>query len=296
MDEPRSAEAEAEHPVLGRHRRTYRPPRRGPWAYVRLVLRLVPFCALVFLLAVLFGTLFTWGDDPAAAQVPAVLALVGPLAVRGLWHRRHARVQLRLYEGGVLAVASGGREAVYPWASTMLFTDGARRYKLANSGGTVITLGAADRGPLLNATRIRGLRTATLIKGLQLPDEDEWGPAIRQGVREALLAPATAAVRGGADVPFGVLVVSRDGLRVRRRRGRDDVTSWQDIVSITVTDGGGLEVSSRGPDFPTHYAIPQYRVPHLEVLLAIAHHQRTHWTPAAPAPLWVLSLWQVLAL
>lgn len=124
-----------------------------------------------------------------------------------------------------------------------------------------------------------------MIKGLQLPDEDEWGPAIQRAIGNAVLAPTTAAVLDGAEVPFGVLVVSRDGLTVRRRRGRDDFTTWRDVVSITVTDEGVLEVSSRGPDFPTHYVIPQYRVPHLEVLLAIAHRQRTARPPApAPAP------------
>ncbi|MFJ9179239.1 hypothetical protein [Streptomyces sp. NPDC102360] len=285
MDEHRSAEAEAEteHPVLGRHRRTYRPPRRGPLAYGLLLLRLVPLSALVFLLAILVGAFFG-RDDATVPQVLGVLALLGPAAVRGLWHWRHAHVELRLYEHGVMAVASNGRDAVYPWSSTMLFTDGRRRYKLANPEGTVITLGAAGLGPLLNATRIRGLRTRTLIKGLQLPDENEWGPAIQRAIRDAILPPTVAAVRDGAEVTFGVLVVSRDGLSVRRRRGRDDVTSWQDVVSIGVTDGGSLEVSSRGPDFPTHYAIPQYQIPHIEVLLAIAHRERTNRPPNAPAP------------
>ncbi|MGD6741227.1 hypothetical protein ACOKM3_05195 [Streptomyces sp. BH106] len=288
MDELRSAEAEAEHPVLGSHRHTYRPQRRGPLTYLLLLLRLIPFSALTFLLAILVGAFFSW-DDATAAQVLGVLALLGPVAVRGLWHWRHARAELRLYERGVMAVASNGREAVYPWSSTMLFTDGRRRYKLTNPEGTVITLGAAGRGPLLNATRIRGLRTRTLIKGLQLPDEEEWGPAIQQAIGNAVLAPTTAAVLDGAEVPFGVLLVSRDGLAVRRRRGRDDFTTWQDVVSITVSDEGVLEVSSRGPDFPTHYVIPQYQVPHLDVLLAIAHRQRTDRPPApsatpAPAP------------
>ncbi|MFJ9127123.1 hypothetical protein ACIRJS_23830 [Streptomyces sp. NPDC102340] len=283
MDELRSAEAEAEHPVLGRHRRTYRPPRRGPLTYLLLLLRLTPFSALTFLVTILIGAFFSW-DDATAAQVLGLLALLGPVAVRGLWHWRHARAELRLYERGVMAVASNGRDAVYLWSSTMLFTDGRRRYKLANPDGTVITLGAADRGPLLNATRVRGLRTRTLIKGLQLPDEGEWGPAIQQAIGDAVLAPTTAAVLDGAEVPFGVLVVSRDGLTVRRRRGRDDFTTWQDVVSITVTGEGGLEVSSRGPDFPTHYAIPQYQVPHLEAFLAIAHRQRIDRPPSAPAP------------
>ncbi|MFJ9084012.1 hypothetical protein ACIRL3_16445 [Streptomyces sp. NPDC102384] len=285
MDELRSAEAEAEHPVLGQHRRTYRPPRRGPLTYVLLLLRLIPFSALTFLVTILIGAFFSW-DDATVAQVLGVLALLGPVAIRGLWHWRHARAELRLYERGVMAVASNGRDAVYPWSSTMLFTDGRRRYKLANPDGTVITLGAADRGPLLNATRIRGLPTRTLIKGLQLADENEWGPAIQQAIGDAVLAPTTAAVLDGAEVPFGVMVVSRDGLAVRRGRGRgrDDFTTWQDVVSITVTDEGGLEVSSRGPDFPTHYAIPQYQVPHLEAFLAIAHRQRTDRPPSAPAP------------
>lgn len=252
--------------------------------YLLLLLRLIPFSALTFLLMILVGAFFSW-DDASAAQVMGVLALLVPVAVRGLWHWRHARAELRLYERGVMAVASNGRDAVYPWASTMLFTDGRGRYKLANPEGTVVTFGPAGRGPLLNATRIRGLRTRTLIKGLQLPDEDEWGPAIQRAIGNAVLAPTTAAVLDGAEVPFGVLVVSRDGLTVRRRRGRDDFTTWRDVVSITVTDEGVLEVSSRGPDFPTHYVIPQYRVPHLEVLLAIAHRQRTARPPApAPAP------------
>lgn len=269
--------------MLGRHRRTYRPPRRGPLTYLLLLLRLIPFSALTFLVTILIGAFFSW-DDATAAQVLGLLALLGPVAVRELWHWRHARAELRLYERGVMAVASNGRDAVYLWSSTMLFTDGRRRYKLANPDGTVITLGATDRGPLLNATRIRGLPTRTLIKGLQLPDEGEWGPAIQQAIGDAVLAPTTAAVLDGAEVPFGVLVVSRDGLAVRRRRGRDDFTTWQDVVSITVTDEGGLEVSSRGPDFPTHYAIPQYQVPHLEAFLAIAHRQRTDRPPSEPAP------------
>lgn len=132
--------------MLGRHRRTYRPPRRGPLTYLLLLLRLTPFSALTFLVTILIGAFFSW-DDATAAQVLGLLALLGPVAVRGLWHWRHARAELRLYERGVMAVASNGRDAVYLWSSTMLFTDGRRRYKLANPDGTVITLGAADRGP-----------------------------------------------------------------------------------------------------------------------------------------------------
>lgn len=114
--------------------------------YLLLLLRLIPFSALTFLLMILVGAFFSW-DDASAAQVMGVLALLVPVAVRGLWHWRHARAELRLYERGVMAVASNGRDAVYPWASTMLFTDGRGRYKLANPEGTVVTFGPAAAAP-----------------------------------------------------------------------------------------------------------------------------------------------------
>ncbi|MCX4966151.1 hypothetical protein OHA98_15145 [Streptomyces sp. NBC_00654] len=280
------AEDAAERAGLGRHRRTYRPQRRKASAYALLLLKLAPFSALACLLTILLGAFLGWEGSVAAVVAEALggLALLGPFAVRALWYRRHTKVEFRLYEKGLVAIAADATEAVYPWQSTAVFTNGSHRYKLSNPEGTIVTLGAADRGPVLGGEKIRGLRTRTAIRGAQLPQEGEWGPAIRQGVRDAQLAPTIETVLGGGEVSFGELVLSQDGLTVRRRRGRDDSTAWEDVDSLSLTAEGGLLVASRGSDFPTYFAWPGYRIPNLEIFLDIARQLRASRPRAARAP------------
>lgn len=270
-----------EHPELGTYHRTYRPMRRKPSAYALLLLFLTPFSVLAYLLTLLLGAIF--GRD--GAFLPAVLgglALLGPFAVRVLWYRRHTRVEFRHYEKGLVAVAAGGREVVYPWQSTAVFTDGWNRFKLSTPEGTVVTLGPTDRRPALGGERIKGLRTRTVIRGAQVLQDEKWNPAILHGVRNARLAPATATALDGGEVAFGDLVLSRDGLTVRRRRGQDDFTAWEDVRSLALSPEGLLMVSSRGSDFPTHFMRYRYRIPNLEIFLDLA--RRLHERAARPAP------------
>ncbi|AZM56670.1 hypothetical protein DMA15_32215 [Streptomyces sp. WAC 01529] len=282
------AEDGGARPELGRHRRTYRPRRATPSAYALLLLALTPVAALACLATVLIGAIFDW----AGGLTPAVVggfALLCPFAVRVWWRRRHTRVEFRLYDEGLVAIAADGTEAVYLWRTVALYTDSANRYKLCGPEGTVVTLGAARRGVALGGERIRGLRTRTVIRGAQLPQEEEWGPAIRQRIRDAQLAAAAETVRGGGEVPFGDLVLSREGLTVRRRRGRDDFTAWADVVTLSLTAEGDLVITSRGSDFPTYFVRPRYRIPNLEIFLDIARRlhargSRAAATPAAPTP------------
>ncbi|MFJ9036774.1 hypothetical protein ACIRF8_09330 [Streptomyces sp. NPDC102406] len=263
------AGAEEAHPVLGRRRGVYRPRRRGPAAYVRLVLALIPFAGLAYLLTLLLGALVGW-DGATPAQVVGLLALLVPFGVRAQWYRRHARVELRLYERGLAAVAADGSETVYTWASAAVFWNGAHHYKVCNPEGKLITLGAADRLPMLGGERIRGVRTRTVIRGAQVPREEEWGPAILAGVERAQSASAAVErILGGSEVTFGQFVLSRAGLAVRRRHGRSDFTAWEDIDSLDTTDDGGLLISSRGNDFPTLFMGRQYQVPGLGVFLDV---------------------------
>ncbi|WP_030789787.1 hypothetical protein [Streptomyces sp. NRRL S-920] len=247
-----------ERPGLGRHRRTC-PPRRGkPSGYALLLLTLTPFSALTYLLTLLFGAVFG-RDAGGAAAVFAGLALLVPFAVRASRYRRHTRVEFRLYDKGLVAIAGDGTEAVYPWRSAAVFTHGPNRYKVSNPEGAVVTL----------------------------PPEGEWGPVVRQGVRDEQLAPAAETALNGGEVPFGELVLSRDGLTVRRRRGRDDFTAWEDVDSLSLTAEGDLVVTSRGSDFPTYFVRPGSRVPNLEIFLDLARRlraRRPRTARAAPEP------------
>ncbi|MFI7288476.1 hypothetical protein ACIBRY_17755 [Streptomyces anulatus] len=272
-----------EHPELGAHRRTYRPVRRKPSAYASLLLVLTPFSALAYLLTLLLGAIFGWDGSTPPAVLGGV-ALLGPFAVRVLWYRRHTRVEFRRYEKGLVAVAAGGREVVYPWHSTAVFTDGWDRFKLSTPEGTVVTLGPTDRRPALGGERIKGLRTRTVIRGAQVPQDEEWEPAILHGVRSAQLPPATDTALNGGEVAFGDLVLSRDGLTVRRRHGRDDFTTWEDVRSLALSPEGLLTVSSRGSDFPTHFMRYRYRIPHLEIFLDLARRLHEHAARPAPVP------------
>ncbi|MFD8962452.1 hypothetical protein ACFV0W_37275, partial [Streptomyces anulatus] len=240
--------------------------RRKPSAYASLLLFLTPFAALTYLLALLIGAVVGRGWD-LAPVVLGGLALLGPFAVRVLWYRRHTRVEFRHYEEGLVAVTAGGREVLYPWQSTAVFTDGWDRFKLSTPEGTVVTLGPTDRRPALGGERIKGLRTRTVIRGAQVLQDEEWYPAILHGVRNAQLAPATATALDGGEAAFGDLVLSRDGLTVRRRHGRDDFTTWEDVRSLELSPEGLLMVSSRGNDFPTHFMRYRYRIPNLEIFL-----------------------------
>ncbi|WP_406245034.1 hypothetical protein [Streptomyces anulatus] len=277
-----------EHPELGAHHRTYRPIRRKPSAYALLLLFLTPFAALTYLLALLIGAVVGRGWD-LAPVVLGGLALLGPFAVRVFWYRRHTRVEFRQYEEGLVAVTAGGREVLYPWRSTAVFTDGWDRFKLSTPEGTVVTLGPTDRRPALGGERIKGRRTRTVIRGAQVPQDEAWCPAILHGVRNAQLAPATATALDGGEAAFGDLVLSRDGLTVRRGHGRDDFTTWEDVRSLELSPEGLLMVSSRGNDFPTHFMRYRYRIPNLDIFLDLAHRLHRHAVrrptpvPAPPA-------------
>ncbi|MFD7126033.1 MULTISPECIES: hypothetical protein [Streptomyces] len=257
--------------------------RRKPSAYALLLLFLTPFAALAYLLALLVGAVVGRGWD-LAPVVLGGLALLGPFAVRVLWYRRHTRVEFRHYEKGLVAVTAGGREVLYPWQSTAVFTDGWDRFKLSTPEGTVVTLGPTDRRPALGGERIKGLRTRTVIRGAQVLQDDEWYPAILYGVQDAQLAPATATALDGGGAAFGDLVLSRDGLTVRRRHGRDDFTTWEDVRSLELSPEGLLMVSSRGNDFPTHFMRYRYRIPNLEIFLDLAHRLHRHALRPTPAP------------
>ncbi|MFD4337597.1 hypothetical protein ACFWPP_10460 [Streptomyces anulatus] len=256
--------------------------RRKPSAYALLLLFLTPFAALAYLLALLVGAVVGRGWD-LAPVVLGGLALLGPFAVRVLWYRRHTRVEFRHYEKGLVAVTAGGREVLYPWQSTAVFTDGWDRFKLSTPEGTVVTLGPTDRRPALGGERIKGLRTRTVIRGAQVLQDDEWYPAILYGVQDAQLAPATATALDGGGAAFGDLVLSRDGLTVRRRHGRDDFTTWEDVRSLELSPEGLLMVSSRGNDFPTHFMRYRYRIPNLEIFLDLAHRLHRHALRPTPA-------------
>ncbi|MFJ1784872.1 hypothetical protein ACIOML_11230 [Streptomyces anulatus] len=259
--------------------------RRKPSAYALLLLFLTPFAALTYLLALLIGAVVGRGWD-LAPVVLGGLALLGPFAVRVLWYRRHTRVEFRHYEEGLVAVTAGGREVLYPWQSTAVFTDGWDRFKLSTPEGTVVTLGPADRRPALGGERIKGLRTRTVIRGAQVLQDEEWYSAILHGVRNAQLPPATATALDGGEAAFGDLVLSRDGLTVRRGHGQDDFTTWEDVRSLELSPEGLLMVSSRGNDFPTHFMRYRYRIPNLEIFLDLAHrlHQNAVRPVPAPAP------------
>ncbi|MFD5640971.1 hypothetical protein ACFWIP_04145, partial [Streptomyces anulatus] len=257
--------------------------RRKPSAYASLLLFLTPFAALTYLLALLIGAVVGRGWDLAPVALGG-LALLGPFAVRVLWYRRHTRVEFRHYGEGLVAVTAGGREVLYPWQSTAVFTDGWDRFKLSTPEGTVVTLGPTDRRPALGGERIKGLRTRTVIRGAQVLQDEEWYPAILHGVRNAQLAPATATALDGGEAAFGDLVLSRDGLTVRRRHGRDDFTTWEDIRSLELSPEGLLMVSSRGNDFPTHFMRYRYRIPNLEMFLDLAHRLHRHALRPTPVP------------
>ncbi|WP_344322175.1 hypothetical protein [Streptomyces macrosporus] len=280
MDELTDAVGDVERPELGCHRRTYRPLHRKPSAYALLLLYMLPFAVLAFLLTVVLGAFLDWdGSDPA--YTVGGLLLLGPFAVRAVWYRRHSRVEFRLYERGLVAITADGREAVYPWTSTTVFVNDSNHFKLCNAEGTVISLGPADRGPVLGSEKIKGLRTRTVIRGAQVPREGEWGQAIRQGVRDEQLAPAAAAALNGGGVTFGDLVLNQDGLTVRRKRGQDDFTTWEDVQSISLA-GGFLWITSRSSDFPSPFTRPQYRIPNLEIFLDVSRRLHARRRRAAP--------------
>ncbi|MFI9031052.1 hypothetical protein [Streptomyces sp. NPDC053560] len=238
---------------------------------------------MLLLVSVLGGILGLAHAVTVAVMVGLVVLALS--AVRVLWYRKRAR-EIQLYEHGLVAVTADGSEVVYPWSSTLLFIDGWNRYKLADSQGTVITIGAVDRPPLLFGEKIRGVRTRTVIRGARFPEEGEWGSAIRQGVREAQGRSAVATILSGGAVAFGDLVLRQDGLAVRPRygRGQEHFTSWEDVGSVALTDEGGLAVAPRGNGFPPLCVRPLYRIPNVEVFLDVARRLHERGAPAAPTP------------
>ncbi|MFF5874693.1 hypothetical protein ACIQ9M_07565 [Streptomyces californicus] len=272
-----------DHPELGAHRRTYRPVRRKPSAYALLVLVLAPGAGLLYLLVLLACAVVGRGGGPAPG-VAGALGLLVPFVVRVCWYRRHTGVEFRLHENGLVAVTARGRELVYPWRTTAVFTDGWDRFKLATPQGTVVTLGPPGRRPAFGGERIKGLRTRTVIRGAQVAEDEEWDPAIRQGVLSAQTEPAVRTALSGGEVPFGDLVLSRSGVTVRRGRGRDDFSAWQDVRSLELSPEGLLMISSRGRDFPTHFMRYRYRVANLDLFLALSRQLHENAVRCAPGP------------
>ncbi|WP_411096110.1 hypothetical protein [Streptomyces sp. 020-2-3H-GM] len=272
-----------DHPELGAHRRTYRPVRRKPSAYALLVLVLAPGAGLLYLLVLLACAVVGRGGA-LAPGVAGALGLLVPFVVRVCWYRRHTGVEFRLHENGLVAVTARGREVVYPWRKTAVFTDGWDRFKLATPQGTVITLGPPGRRPAFGGERIKGLRTRTVIRGAQVAEDEEWDPAIRQGVLSAQTEPAVRTALSGGEVPFGDLVLSRSGVTVRRGRGRDDFSAWQDVRSLELSPEGLLMISSRGRDFPTHFMRYRYRVANLDLFLALSRQLHETAVRCAPGP------------
>ncbi|MFF7876182.1 hypothetical protein ACFZDM_18405 [Streptomyces californicus] len=272
-----------DHPELGAHRRTYRPVRRKPSAYALLVLVLALGAGLLYLLVLLACAVVGRGGA-LAPGVAGVLGLLVPFVVRVCWYRRHTGVEFRLHENGLVAVTARGREVVYPWRTTAVFTDGWDRFKLATPQGTVVTLGPPGRRPAFGGERIKGLRTRTVIRGAQVAEDEEWGPAIRQGVLSAQTEPAVRTALSGGEVPFGDLVLSRSGVTVRRGRGRDDFSAWQDVRSLELSPEGLLMISSRGRDFPTHFMRYRYRVANLDLFLALSRQMHETAVRCAPGP------------
>ncbi|MFF2602461.1 hypothetical protein ACFVVB_25685 [Streptomyces californicus] len=272
-----------DHPELGAHRRTYRPVRRKPSAYALLVLVLAPGAGLLYLLVLLACAVVGRGGA-LAPGVAGALGLLVPFVVRVCWYRRHTGVEFRLHENGLVAVTARGREVVYPWRTTAVFTDGWDRFKLATPQGTVVTLGPPGRRPAFGGERIKGLRTRTVIRGAQVAEDEEWDPAIRQGVLSAQTQPAVRTALSGGEVPFGDLVLSRSGVTVRRGRGRDDFSAWQDVRSLELSPEGLLMISSRGRDFPTHFMRYRYRVANLDLFLALSRQLHETAVRCAPGP------------
>ncbi|WP_420167352.1 hypothetical protein [Streptomyces violaceoruber] len=272
-----------DHPELGAHRRTYRPVRRKPSAYALLVLVLAPGAGLLHLLVLLACAVVGRGGA-LAPGVAGVLGLLVPFVVRVCWYRRHTGVEFRLHENGLVAVTARGREVVYPWRTTAVFTDGWDRFKLATPQGTVVTLGPPGRRPAFGGERIKGLRTRTVIRGAQVAEDEEWGPAIRQGVLSAQTEPAAQTALSGGEVPFRDLVLSRSGVTVRRGRGRDDFSAWEDVRSLELSPEGLLMISSRGRDFPTHFMRYRYRVANLDLFLALSRQLHENAVRCAPGP------------
>ncbi|MDW4897189.1 hypothetical protein RB625_02155 [Streptomyces californicus] len=272
-----------DHPELGAHRRTYRPVRRKPSAYALLVLVLAPGAGLLYLLVLLACAVVGRGGT-LAPGVAGVLGLLVPFVVRVCWYRRHTGVEFRLHENGLVAVTARGREVVYPWRTTAVFTDGWDRFKLATPQGTVVTLGPPGRRPAFGGERIKGLRTRTVIRGAQVAEDEEWDPAIRQGVLSAQTEPAVRTALSGGEVPFGDLVLSRSGVTVRRGRGRDDFSAWEDVRSLELSPEGLLMISSRGRDFPTHFMRYRYRVANLDLFLALSRQLHENAVRCAPGP------------
>ncbi|CAM5658663.1 hypothetical protein SCALM49S_09701 [Streptomyces californicus] len=272
-----------DHPELGAHRRTYRPVRRKPSAYALLVLVLAPGAGLLYLLVLLACAVVGRGGGPAPG-VAGALGLLVPFVVRVCWYRRHTGVEFRLHENGLVAVTARGREVVYPWRTTAVFTDGWDRFKLATPQGAVVTLGPPGRRPAFGGERIKGLRTRTVIRGAQVAEDEEWDPAIRQGVLSAQTEPAVRTALSGGEVPVGDLVLSRSGVTVRRGRGRDDFSAWQDVRSLELSPEGLLMISSRGRDFPTHFMRYRYRVANLDLFLALSRQLHENAVRCAPGP------------
>ncbi|MFH8884355.1 hypothetical protein [Streptomyces californicus] len=272
-----------DHPELGAHRRTYRPVHRKPSAYALLVLVLTPGAGLLCLLVLLACAVVGRGGD-LAPGVAGALGLLVPFVVRVCWYRRHTGVEFRLYENGLVAVTARGREVVYPWRTTAVFTDGWDRFKLATPQGTVVTLGPAGRPPAFGGERIKGLRTRTVIRGAQVTEDEEWDPAIRWGVLSAQKGPAVETALSGGEVPFGDLALSRSGVTVRRGHGRDDFSAWEDVRSLEISPEGMLMISSRGNDFPTHFMRYQYHVANLDLFLALSRQLHENAVRCAPVP------------
>ncbi|WP_153414952.1 DUF6585 family protein [Nocardia macrotermitis] len=247
----------AEREQLGRYRRTYRP---GPADVRRPLAEAVVLAAAIMVAAIGFVV-----GVPAMGVVGVVALLAGgawslwDLSRSGAVHRRESR--LDLYEHGV--VASGeGQVRVVRYDSTTV------RRKIVHA-----TKDAAADGDSYRYTIVDTDGAPVVLRhGIECPRQ--WGVEIEQGILQAQLPTAQAALDAGKRLDFAPM-----WLTARELGTGSESVPWSQIGDLAVV-GGWLSVRVRGRAQPLE-SLPLCLMPNYVVFRALA--ERLHATSVSGA-------------
>ncbi|WP_067667079.1 DUF6585 family protein [Nocardia miyunensis] len=245
----------AERAMLGRYLRTYRPGHvdaRRPLLGAGVIAAGIVVAVIGFAVGL-----------PAVGVLGIVVLLAG--AARLLWdlgllgsaHQRGSR--LDLYQHGVVA-SDGGQVRVVRYDSTTV------RRKIVHAAKDPAAEDVSYRYTIMDTDG----EPVVLRHGIECPRQ--WGAQIEQGILDAQLPVAQAALDAGARLEFAPMWLTSAELGA----GSESVP-WSQVGDLAVV-GGWLSVRVRGRAQPLE-SLPLCLMPNYMVFRALA--ERLHATSAA---------------
>ncbi|MFF7637402.1 DUF6585 family protein [Kitasatospora sp. NPDC008050] len=253
-------EALTEQAGLGGLRRTFHPARPRTWSEQTAGERVIVVLAVVAAFGVLGVLLVMLTSAVPRFGLFMTVTAGGLFAVSLVRYKLQQRAnkghELRIHEGGVAVVGTGGATVrAYRWQDMSVLQDVTEQHRNGVPVRTTYTY--TLQGPDVESSRVRGGVVGTLRS------PEVWGTEIQQQVTAAQLPLALAAVRAGRTVEFGPFVVSAERLTAGAKS-----VAWSEVRAVR-TEKGYLSVKRQGR-WLNLTATAVSRIPNVFVLRALA--------------------------